>query len=466
MNRRACLALAAILALAAFLRLWRLADLPPGLYADEAMNGNNAIEALETGRFQVFYPENAGREGLYINLAAASIACFGNHAWALRLPAAVFGLLTVAGLALLGIELAGTRVGLLAAFFLAASFWHVLLSREAFRAIAAPCFLTWSLYLMLAARRRPLLWPLAGLVYGLGFHTYIAYRATPLLVLPLLWRAGWKRGAVFAAAAALAIAPLAVYFAGHPQAFLGRTTQVAVWSGRSAPQAAFETARNLWRTARMFFTHGDYNWRHNLPFRAELFWPAAACLLLGIAAPRKGPGRILALAWLAVAALPVALSAESVPHALRSVLMLPAALLLAALGTDAAYSWLAARVPRGPLAASAAIFLAAVAWEPYHTYFHRWALDPNMPAAFDIDATRVARQIEALPRDYEKYVITPPRASDMRTAPVIFLTGAYTESQRMAAHIYYLRSDDCTPGPHVFCLGATSAANQSPSATH
>jgi hypothetical protein len=60
--RRAAFAL--ILAYAAFLRLHALTTTPPGLYRDEAMNGNNALAALETHRFAVFYPENNGREGL------------------------------------------------------------------------------------------------------------------------------------------------------------------------------------------------------------------------------------------------------------------------------------------------------------------------------------------------------------------------------------------------------------------
>jgi 4-amino-4-deoxy-L-arabinose transferase-like glycosyltransferase len=473
MNRRAwVLTLAAILALAAFLRLWRLRELPPGLYADEAMDGNNALEALETHRIQVFYPEDNGREGLYINLAALSIACFGNQAgnqapnqaWPLRLPSALFGVLTVAGLALLGAEMFDGAVGLLAAFFLATSFWHMLLSREAFRAIAAPCFLTWAVYLLLAARRRPLLAALAGAVYGLGFYTYIAYRATPLLVALLLRRASWKRAGVFVAAAALVAAPLAVYFATHPGTFFGRTSQVSVWRTQgSASQAAVEAVLNTWRTARMFFTKGDYNWRHNYPWRAELFWPVAGFLLLGLILPRKG--KSVALVWLAAAALPVVLSDENIPHALRSVLMLPPAMLLAALGAQGVYDYLARhlrqRLPRRVPTACAALLLAALAYEPYHTYFDRWARDPGMPQTFDSAAAQVARQIQSLPREEEKYVVTPPGA-DMVPQPVMFLTASYTARQQAATHIHYLAAPDCTqarerlPGAHVFCLAPGS----------
>jgi len=451
-DRRFPIVLLAIVALAAFLRLYELRSLPPGLYADEAMDGNNALEALETHRFQPFYPEDNGREGLYVNVAALSIACFGHQAWALRLPAAVFGVLSVVGVALLGAELFGEPVGLLAAFFLATSFWHVLLSREAFRSIAAPCFLAWSVWLLLAGARRPRWLALAGAVYGLGFYTYLAYRATPLLLALLLRRVGWRRAALFVAVAAVVAAPLAVYFAAHPGAFFGRAEQVSVWR---SPHPAVETALNLWRTARMFFTRGDYNWRHNLPWRAELFWPVAMFFVIGAMAPRKG--KWVPLAWLAIAALPVALSDENMPHAQRSVLMLPPAVLLAALGAVRAYEVVRARLPRRVAVGCAAALVAWLACEPYYTYFRRWARDPAMPRFFDAAAAEVARQIDALPREEEKYVVTPP-GDPMAPQPVMFLTGSYTALEQVAAHIHYLEEADCgraaerLRGASVFCL--------------
>ena len=94
-----------ILLLAAFLRLYQVGAVPHGLHPDEAMNGSNALEVLETGRPQIFYPENNGREGLFINVQTLSVAIFGNDAFALRMPAAIFGILTVWGVYLLTAEL-------------------------------------------------------------------------------------------------------------------------------------------------------------------------------------------------------------------------------------------------------------------------------------------------------------------------------------------------------------------------
>ena len=99
MNKKTVfLAFLAIIALASFFRLWEIKSIPPGFYPDEAMNGNNANEAWQTKDFKLFYPENNGREGLWINMMAPLLAVFGNEPWVPRTMAAIFGILTVLGL--------------------------------------------------------------------------------------------------------------------------------------------------------------------------------------------------------------------------------------------------------------------------------------------------------------------------------------------------------------------------------
>jgi len=94
-----------VVALAAFFRLYDLKNVPPGLYPDEAMNGNNALETVVTGDYKIFYPENNGREGLFINIQAVFLKFLPREPWALRLPSALFGILTVLGIYLLTREL-------------------------------------------------------------------------------------------------------------------------------------------------------------------------------------------------------------------------------------------------------------------------------------------------------------------------------------------------------------------------
>src|SRR5437879_2885381 len=119
----------AILLVAAFLRFYSLPEQPHGIQVDEAMNGANILQILETGRFQVFYPENMGREGLFINLQAAASYFLGNEPWVLRTVSALFGVLTVWTTYLLISTLLTVRIALFASFFVATSYWHLMLSR-------------------------------------------------------------------------------------------------------------------------------------------------------------------------------------------------------------------------------------------------------------------------------------------------------------------------------------------------
>ncbi|MEK7084934.1 MAG: hypothetical protein AAB904_00210, partial [Patescibacteria group bacterium] len=208
MSRNAVILLAAVMLIAAFLRFWNLDITPPGLYPDEAMNGNNAAQALAEGipgGWKVFYPDNFGREGLFINIQSLFVAAFGGEPRALRLPSAIFGTLTVLGIFFLtellfrGASTAWSAAGgitsseiagLLASFFTATSFWHINFSRIGFRAITAPFFLTWGLYFFFrfyknigSVNSQTISAALGGLVFGLGAHSYIAYRITPLLFL-------------------------------------------------------------------------------------------------------------------------------------------------------------------------------------------------------------------------------------------------------------------------------------------
>ena len=177
-----------IVATAAFFRLYKLDAFPPGLYPDEAMNGNNAIQAIETGEYKIFYPENNGREGLFIALQTLSIRTFGNTAYALRVVSAIVGILTVLGLYFLTRRLFNWQIASIASFLMAVSFWHVTFSRIGFRAIMAPLLIVWGAYFFWkglgTTRMRD--FAISAIFWGLGFYTYISFRIMPFVLLVAL----------------------------------------------------------------------------------------------------------------------------------------------------------------------------------------------------------------------------------------------------------------------------------------
>lgn len=479
-----------ILIIAIFLRFYHFTTTPPGLYPDEAMDGNNAVEVAETNHFQVFYPEDNGREGLYVNIIAVILKVWPVYEpWIIRLPAAVAGVLTVWGLYLLVAELFGNGPGLLAAFLLATSFWGIIFSRIGFRAILAPLALVFTLWLLVKAFRSArgrtglVFAALAGIVYGLGFYTYIAYRVTPILFLlfiPFFYTLTgfWKRTALFIVVTFIVAAPLGWYFATVPGSFFGRTAEISV---TSAANPVHDLAVNIVKEALMFNYHGDYNWRQNVSGAPELFWPVGILFLIGIVlsiyfivkrARKKYItaeneklfpqfGILLTFAWLIFGILPAAASDEGIPHALRSILALAPALIFATLGGVWLYRIIEKHWNAAWAKSLAVAFIIVVAGWGYYDYFIVWAQNPNVPGAFSANYVTIGQEINALPASIPKYVVVNAGGVLARGIPVpaettMFITHSFTTADAAKANIHYLLPNQTneipagTPGADVF----------------
>ncbi len=308
------------------------------------MNGINALEAWRTGHFQVSDPENGGREGLFINAQSLALGLTGhNEPWVLRLVSALFGTLSVVGFYFFSREISDELIARLAALFMATSVWHITMSRFGTRPVSALLFLLWGLYLFWRSTRslaEGSRWYVvgavaAGLVYGLGFHTYTTYRITPLMVAALLprmarqygLRSVVKVGSIAASAAVIAALPLALYFLGHRADFVGRIREVSLLA---SSHPIYVLLSNVVKTVGMYAFAGDENWRHNLSGQPMLFWPVAILCLIGVGLAVVRQRWLLAF-WVA-GMLPAILSTEDIPHALRSNLTIPAALFAAAFG--------------------------------------------------------------------------------------------------------------------------------------
>lgn len=126
-----------VLLLAAFLRLYNLADVPPSLSLDEVSLGYNAYSILRTGvdEYGTKLPLSLRayddwRPALYAYFIIPSIKIFGLNAWAVRLPSIILSLITVYFTYLIVLELFKQRkIALIAMLFLAISPWHIYISR-------------------------------------------------------------------------------------------------------------------------------------------------------------------------------------------------------------------------------------------------------------------------------------------------------------------------------------------------
>lgn len=480
MTRRAeIIAVILVILVASFFRLYRFQDFPPGLYPDEAMNGNNALETLATGHWKVFYPENNGREGMFINIQALSVAAFGNYPWALHLPSAIFGILTVLGVYFLGKELLGKQAGILAALFMAAGFWHINFSRIGFRAIMAPLLAVWGTYFLFRAFNRHryiLISIIGGLVFGLGAHTYIAYRAMPLLALiiavvyfinglPETRKKILISFVLFTISAVIAFAPLGMYFLKNPQDFFGRTTQVSVFS---SPTPLKDLGLNILKTAGMFNVQGDYNWRHNLSGKPLLVVPVGIAFLVGLFLMVRGVWRektkaipeITLLSWLIIGGLPVVVSNEGIPHALRAILMAPAVYLIAGFGMMEIFSFFSRRTSRQIAVTILSAVIAFTIAQTYNDYFRVWGPNPETAGAFNHQDIEIARTLNNLLISQPKYIVVEAngvlvRGIPMPTQTIMFLTDTFTPDKQKKKNLYYIlpsEKDAIPPGSYVITI--------------
>ena len=469
MSRKHIIALIVVVALAVFFRFWQFDSIPPGLYQDEAMNGADALVSLNSGEYKVFYTNNNGREGLIVWLDALAIKMFGTEPWVLRLFPAIAGVLAVLGLYFLTKELFSVEVALASSFFMATSFWVVNFSRIGFRAGLMVPILIWSFYFLYrgftqtigirrtipspsanSSVRRISNFAIAGILFGLGFYTYISYRFAPLLALlaflPVLIRQKSKKlwlGILFFTLTTFIIAfPIGLYFLHNPQDFFGRASEVSIWSQKSLIPAALAS---IGKTLGMFNIAGDFNWRHNYAGSPELFLPVGLLFLLGIwlSIRRFAFENKFSLSWLVIFLLPNILTTEGNPHALRALGAMPAAMIFSGIGLV----WLYRKIQKyfddkiKTLVLFLIVFLIFTGAYDFNKYFHSWAFNPNVAAVFSQSQVKIADYLNNLPKDAEKYAIWD--AGDKATnngLPVSAQTVYFLTTKKTG--INYLKSDE------------------------
>ncbi|MFW6042365.1 MAG: glycosyltransferase family 39 protein [Chloroflexota bacterium] len=311
LDRRMVLLLLAITLLGAFFRLYRLDSVPLEMTSDHAEKLLDVYDVLN-GHRPVFFPRNTGREAFQFYLTAGLIRFtpleLGHLA--LKVGTAIFGIITVPFTYLLGRELYGRPAGLLAAFFLAVSHWHVAITRVGLRFPFTAAFATPALYFLFRALRfnRRNDWLAAGVLLGLGLHTYTPMRIVPILfaLLVLLKAAtdllarrrknaapgsdaagGWQRSfwinsLLAAGAALLFFLPLLRYMQEKPLMFWYRAASRA-----GDGSVLIEQANTFWKNtvnALLMFNYvGDVVPANTIPGAPALGLVAGALFPLGCA---------------------------------------------------------------------------------------------------------------------------------------------------------------------------------------
>jgi len=380
--------------LGAFLRLWQLTSVPPGLHFDLAATALLGNDVAFHGSRPIFIAAYTGHEVLFYYWLALWFRLIGSSIFTLRLAAALLGTLTIpatffAVREVMRFEEKSLPLAAFAAIFLSFAFFHVVFSRFGFRVITEPliqCLALGFLFRGLNRLRtsdlglRTVDFGLAGLFTGLAAYTYLAARLFPV-PLAVFWLAlllsslrppssvlhppssvlrpssfvlHLSSFVIFTLSALLTFAPLGFYFLQHPEDFLNRFGQVAPRPGETAL-----ILQGIRRAAEMIFINGEPYDRFNIP-ELPLFGPVLGFFfIIGLAitihnllrpphpvtlSPRHlviiSPTNALLLSWLPAMLLPTALSIHDIfPSNVRAFGLIPLLFVFPARGVLGCWSW-------------------------------------------------------------------------------------------------------------------------------
>ncbi|MDP6037371.1 MAG: glycosyltransferase family 39 protein, partial [Candidatus Latescibacteria bacterium] len=336
-----------ILVIAALFRLPFLASNPVGFHADEASTGYDAYSIWETGRDQhgVYFPLFARsfgeyNEALHRYLVAPFVGVLGLNEFAVRLPNALLGILTVWVLYHLVLKLWGqVPVACLAGLFLAISPWHVQFSRWGARAILLPLFFCLALLLFQKGRVRPLYWIFSALIFGLALYSYSSARVfVPLFLIGLAWLywhdlKRWKVGTLISGCIFLAILVGLFQFWVTPEG-MSRARELV-----NLDPIVFAYSYATYFFPKFLFFHGDPNLRHSLLGMGQLYHFELVLVPLGfwrLWQRKRAENKVLWL-WLALYPIPAAFTGE--PHAIRSLIGAPLFAIFSGWGFYVLWEW-------------------------------------------------------------------------------------------------------------------------------
>lgn len=368
-----------IILLGIVLRLALLNKAPPALFGDEVDVGYQAYSILKTGKDYMgqpwplsFHSLADWRTPLYLYATVPFVVIFGLTEWAVRLPAAIFGILTLPLFYFLVQKLFNIRrVSLLSLFLLSFSMWHLQYSRAGFEVTQMLFLLVGGVYFFLKGLEK---WPyliLSAVMLALAPYSYNTAKLFIALLIPILLivyrqkviSQGIKRLLLVLGIGLLIIAPM-----GYDILFgkaADRFANISIFTNQEIEGLVGESrlvdnnriAGKLFHnkyliitqsfinnylgsfSSEFLFTKGDNsNLRHSVQGGfGQFYWLDAVLLLFGIWSLVKlldKKSRLFLVLWLLISPIPSALTVDGANHATRLILMLPPLLIIYGLGLN------------------------------------------------------------------------------------------------------------------------------------
>ncbi len=326
-----------IVAVTAFVIFYQFLSIPQYLFGDEVEFAKLAL-SLNHVSYTPYSELATGHSTLYFYTILFSLKVFGISNFALRIPAAIFGVVSVLLFYRILQNIYHERLKnknsfivltpFIVTVLLATSRWYFNFARFAFEAtLLLVLELSSLLFMFEYLKNKKLVFVLLSAVFaGLAFHSYTPGRiffVIPLFLLIVSYR---KHLLLFLLIFFLTISPLLLYFIGHPDSRLEdqlylKSTQYSV------AQKISMFGENITKTVLMFSLKGDMNGRHNYPGKPALNGVLSILFIIGLTQTLrhfKTKYNQIFLLYFLVSIFPTVLSnPQDNPNMLRTYTVLP-----------------------------------------------------------------------------------------------------------------------------------------------
>lgn len=369
------LALLIIIVLSFFLRFYKVTEDPPSLNWDEVSIGYNAYSILKTGKDEwgQFLPVHFKSYGEYklpvqIYGSIPGITLFGLNPMGIRITPVIYGTLTILALYLLAKAMFDNEIfALSSAFLLAISPWHIQLTRASFESSFSLLWVILGLSLFLKGIiSKKLYIVLSAFPFALAVYTYNSARVfTPLFILVLLiifrrQLLNVKKYAIYFCllfgVLMLPAVPFVLSGAGSARYKLvsvandaGLIPRINENRGNSklpgplpklihnrVTYLAFYYSQNYLAhfTPDFLFINGAPHKQHHVQGVGQMYLFQLPLCLVGLffLFKNKFKYRWVVINWILLGIIPVATTNDSIPHALRTLIVAPAYELICAYG--------------------------------------------------------------------------------------------------------------------------------------
>lgn len=433
-----------ILMIASFLRFYQLGLVPPSISWDEAAVGYNAWTVVHYGRDEwgnvlpiVFKSFEDDKHPIHFYLTAPFVAIFGLNDFAVRFAPALFGVLNVLLIFLIGKDVfKDQRVGLVGALLVAVSPYAIQFSRFNHEANFALFFFMlgfWWFFKSLNGTSKYL--PLATLSFGtsiLTYHSSLVVVPLVMLLLAIFYKKEILRPIKYVILSLVIILTVTLLYVIQPTLLgLARMKQTLISADVINDTRIFKLTNNLLlgrleviydRYLAHFspvylFISGDGNPKFSTQEFGQFYKFEALFLMAGCVWILKNRKReyLLLLLWALLAPLPASMSGgkDEIPHAARALFTMGSWHLIEAIGLVGIMGFV--KNTRVRLMGTIIVSLMIISFTAF--YFKNYLTDYSKQHSIDwqYGMRQVAEHINKNP-EYSMVFMT-----DARSQPYIFL---------------------------------------------